>query len=219
MVGELLGEFVTVRVGAARHDGGMSRALVVIDVQNSFLFDPLWSANSNPNIVASVNRLVDGARAAGDAVIWVLHGEPGSGGEFDPASGHVRLMDGLEALPGEPTVVKNMHNAFTTTSLQLLLTSQGIRHLTICGIRTEQCVETTARLACDLGYEVDFVLDATVTTPREHWDAPVGRTADEILADPRTLSTEMILERVGYALSGRFARICSVDQVVSEWQA
>ena len=194
----------------------MIRALVVIDVQKSFLLDPLWSANSNPNIVGSVNRLVDSARAAGDLVIWVLHGEPGSGGAFDPASGQVCLMDGLEAGPEEPTLTKNMHNAFTTTNLQLLLTSQGIRHLTICGIRTEQCVESTARLACDLGYEVDFVLDATATTPREHWEAPEGRDLDEILVDPRTLSAAAILERVAYALSGRFARICSVDEVVAE---
>ncbi|XLM22660.1 isochorismatase family protein, partial [Chromobacterium piscinae] len=31
----------------------------------------------------------------------------------------------------------------------------------ISGIRTEQCCETTARVASDLGYEVDFVSEAT----------------------------------------------------------
>lgn len=78
-------------------------------------------------------------------MVWVLHAEPGSGGVFDPAGGHVRLIDGLAAAPGEPTLVKTSHNAFTTTNLQQVLTMAGIREITVCGIRTEQCVDTTAR--------------------------------------------------------------------------
>ena len=44
-----------------------------------------------------MNLLVDLARAEGDLVVWVLHAEPGTGTVFDPASGHVRLMDGPAA--------------------------------------------------------------------------------------------------------------------------
>jgi nicotinamidase-related amidase len=67
----------------------MSRALLVIDVQESFRQRPLWAAISNPGIAGDVARLVDGARGAGDVVVWVLHAEPGSGTSFDPAGGHV----------------------------------------------------------------------------------------------------------------------------------
>ncbi len=194
----------------------MTTALVVIDVQESFRQRPLWSTASNPQIVDDVNRLVEAARRRGEEVIWVLHSEPGSGTTFDPVSGHVRVMDGLSPLPGEPILTKTAHNAFTTTNLQQRLVTAGVDHLVVCGIRTEQCVETTARLASDLGYTVTFVTEATVTFPAPHWDAPENLTVEQLLADPRTLGVEEILRRTEYALAGRFATIATVDEVASE---
>ncbi|MFI5489995.1 cysteine hydrolase family protein [Micromonospora echinaurantiaca] len=192
----------------------MSRAaLVVIDVQESFRQRPIWAYASNPDIVGAVGRLVAAARDRGDLVVWVLHAEPGSGGVFDPANGHVRLIDGLAPAAGEPTLVKTSHNAFTTTNLQQVLTLAGIRDVTVCGIRTEQCVETTARVGCDLGYEMTFVTDATVTFPTPHRDLPETATLAEILADPRTLSTDEMIARTEYALAGRFATVRTVAEV------
>jgi len=68
------------------------RALIVIDVQDSFRTHPLWRTISNPDIVDDVNRLVDHARAQEDLVVWVLHTEPGSGGVFDPEQGAFQLI-------------------------------------------------------------------------------------------------------------------------------
>ncbi|MFJ1967586.1 isochorismatase family protein [Streptomyces sp. NPDC087903] len=191
----------------------MTRALIVIDVQESFRARPLWATISDPKVADQVNRLVGLARRAGDLVVWVLHSEPGSGGVFDPALGHVRLMEELRRADGEPLIHKTSHNAFTTTNLQQLLTAHGIRELTVCGIRTEQCVETTSRVAADLGYEVTFVVDATATNPIAHRDAPADQSVAELLADPRTLSAEEIIRRTEYALAGRFASIATVDQL------
>jgi len=86
----------------------------------------------------------------------------------------------------------------------------------ICGIRTEQCCETTARVASDFGFGVTFVTDATATSPIEHWDAPAGRGAEEILADPRTLKVDDILARTEYALAGRFATIRTVAELTGD---
>uniref|UniRef100_A0AAU2AEL7 Cysteine hydrolase n=1 Tax=Streptomyces sp. NBC_00093 TaxID=2975649 RepID=A0AAU2AEL7_9ACTN len=192
----------------------MTRALIVIDVQESFRAGPLWETISDPKIADKVNRLVRHARRAGDLVVWVLHSEPGSGGAFDPALGHVRLMEELERPEsGEPLVQKTSHNSFTTTNLQQLLTEHGVRELAVCGIRTEQCVETTARVASDLGYQVTFVVDATATNPIPHRDAPADQSVAELLADPRTLPTDEIIRRTEYALAGRFATIATVDEV------
>ncbi|MFD8705307.1 cysteine hydrolase family protein [Kitasatospora sp. NPDC059648] len=191
----------------------MNRALLVIDVQESFRRLENWAAVSNPDIVARVNKLVAHARAEGDLVVWFLHAEAGSGTVFDPALGYVRMIDGLVPAEGEPVLTKTSHNAFTTTNLQQQLTERGIRELTVSGIRTEQCCETTTRVAADLGYDVTFVTDATATHPIEHRDAPPGRGLAEILADPRTLSTEEITARTEYALSGRFARIATVEEL------
>ncbi|MEU4553486.1 isochorismatase family protein [Micromonospora violae] len=188
-------------------------ALVVIDVQESFRQRPIWAYGSNPDIVRQVDRLVAAARQRGDLVVWVLHSEPGTGGLFDPALGYVRLIDGLVPSEGEPTLVKTAHNAFTTTNLQQLLTQAGITDIAVCGIRTEQCVETTTRVGADLGYRMTFVTDATLTFPIPHWDLPETATVAEILADPRTLTNEEIVTRTEYALAGRFATIRTVAEL------
>lgn len=195
-------------------DSAKHTALIVIDVQESFRQRPSWQAISNPRIVADVNRLVDAARSRGDLVVWVLHAEPGSGTVFDPASGYVQPIDGLSPRDGEPVLTKNAHNAFTTTNLQLLLTLNGVREVVVCGIRTEQCCETTARLASDLGYQVVFVTEATATTPLPHRDLGEQAPLAEILADPRTLSSADVITRTEYALAGRFATIATIDEVV-----
>ncbi|MBD0420340.1 cysteine hydrolase family protein [Streptomyces sp. NPDC052309] len=191
----------------------MNRALIVIDVQESFRAGGLWETISDPKITDRVDRLVRLARRAGDLVVWVLHSEPGSGNAFDPALGHVRVMDELRREEGEPLIHKTAHNAFTTTNLQQLLTERGIRELTVCGIRTEQCVETTTRVASDLGYGVTFVVDATATNPIPHRDAPAGLSAAELLADPRTLSAQEIIRRTEYVLAGRFATLATVAEL------
>ena len=177
----------------------MNRALIVIDVQESFRARPLWERIANPEIAEPVNRLVRLARAGGDLVVWVLHTEPGSGDVFDPAQGHVRPLAELEGpKPGEPVLHKTSHNAFTTTNLQQLLTEAGVRELLLCGIRTEQCVETTARIGSDLGYRVVFVTDATTTDP-------VGG-----------LGAEEVVERTEAVLRDRFARIATVAELEAE---
>ncbi|QMU78662.1 isochorismatase family protein [Streptacidiphilus sp. PB12-B1b] len=175
----------------------MSRALIVIDVQDSFRVRPDWEHTNNPGITDKVNRLVRLARDAGDTVVWVLHSEPGSGDVFDPALGHVRLMAGLEQHEDDLVVLKTSHNAFTTTNLQQELTLRGVRELTTCGIRTEQCVETTTRVASDLGYQVTFVSDATGTHP--------------ITRDGVTLPAEEIVRRTEFVLADRFATVTTVD--------
>jgi nicotinamidase-related amidase len=193
--------------------GHMNRALIVVDAQESFRQRAMWEHNSNPRLVEQVNRLVDAMRASDDLVVWVLHAEPGTATVFDPASGFVCLMDGLNRRDDEPLITKTAHNAFTTTNLHQVLTSRGIRELLITGIRTEQCCETTARVGSDLGFDITFVTDATATTPIEHRDAPPGRSVEEILADPRTLSCDDIIARTEYVLAGRFATISSVAEL------
>jgi nicotinamidase-related amidase len=183
----------------------MQTALLVIDVQESFRQRAAdWQARANPAVVEQVGRLVDNARAAGDLVVWVLHTEPGSGGVFDPENGFVRPIDPLQPIAGEPLMRKTSINAFTTTNLQQQLTTHGVREVVICGIRTEQCCETTARVANDLGYRVLFVGDATTTSAITATD---GRVA---------LSGQQIIARTEAVLAAReFATVVSTDEVIA----
>jgi nicotinamidase-related amidase len=195
---------------------GMNRALLVIDVQESFRARRSWELINRPGIAERCNRLVTAARAAGDLVVWVLHTEPGSGGVFDPDAGLVRLLDPLRPADGEPVITKTSHNAFTTTNLQQLLTAAGVGEVVVSGIRTEQCCETTARLASDLGYRVTFVADATATQPLAAPGLSLDRDFDRVVGDPRTLPAEAVVERTVYALAGRFATVLTVDEFVAQ---
>lgn len=170
-------------------------ALLVIDVQESFRqrADD-WAATANPRAVPNVDRLVERAREAGDLIVWVTHAEPGTGHVFDPALGFVRVMDELQPAADEPQLTKTSINAFTTTNLQQQLTVAGIRRLVVCGIRTEQCCETTARHASDAGFKVVFPTDATLTFAMQ---SPSGKN----------YTPAEIRDRTELVLQGRFARI------------
>ncbi len=108
---------------------------------------------------------------------------------------------GIEPLPAALTLHKHRHSALVGTGLSIWLHQQGIRRLIVAGIRTEQCCETTTRHASDEGWEVDYVLDATLTFDM--------RTPDGAL-----LSAAAIKERTATVLAGRFATICSVAQAL-----
>lgn len=181
-------------------------ALLVIDAQASFTATPRWARRANPAFEANVAALIDAHRAAGLAVFYFLHTDGDA--EFALGSPHLRLMDFLAPRADEPVLLKNTRNCFTSTTLQARLVSLGVRRLAITGIQTEQCCETTARLAADLGYAVDFVVDATDTFPIPNPDAP-----------GEELGTEQVVERTVYALRRRFARIVTTAALVEELSA
>ncbi|GAB3716549.1 cysteine hydrolase family protein [Nocardiopsis oceani] len=191
------------------------RALVVVDAQRSFLQQQSWQAASDPEVAKPISRLVDHYRNRGDRVVWILHTEPGTDTVFDPERGLVEPMPGLSPTGGEPVMTKTAHSAFTGTDLGRLLTGWGIGEVTVCGVRTEQCCETTTRMGSELGFGMVFAVDATATQPIEAPGAPPGRALREVLDDPATLLPRDIVNRTVYALSGRFAAVRTVDEIVS----
>ena len=181
-------------------------ALLVIDAQESFTVTPRWARRANLSFEANVAALVDAHRAAGLPVFYFLHTDGDA--EFALDSPHLRLMDFLSPRPGEPVMLKDTRNCFTSTTLQAKLVGLGVRRLAITGIQLEQCCETTARVAADLGYAVDFVVDATDTFPIANPDV----AGEE-------LGVDAIIERTVYALRRRFARIVSTARLVGELSA
>ncbi len=170
-------------------------ALLVVDAQESFRqrADD-WAATANPRVLENITRLVEHSRVVGDLIVWVTHAEPGTGGVFDPALGFVRVIDEFTPLDAELGVQKTSVNAFTTTNLQQQLMLRGIRRVVICGIRTEQCCEPTARVASDLGFEVEFVTDATTTS-----DIGAGDGYGPVSGEDLMRRTESVLGGRGFA--------------------
>lgn len=174
-------------------------ALIVIDVQESFRHRPYWDEAPVPRFLDRLQALIDGARAAGLPIAQVFHVD--AEGPFAIASGHVRTLDGLR-IDADAVFHKSRHSALVGSGLGTWLIGRRIGRVIVAGIRTEQCCETTARHASDLGYAVDFVTEATLTfamTDRHgrRWEA------GEIAA-----RTELVL-------ADRFARIVGVSEALA----
>jgi nicotinamidase-related amidase len=174
-------------------------ALLLIDVQQSFVHRPYWSAADVPAFLEKTNALVAGAVARGVPVVRIFHTD--SDPEFTVASGLVRPLDGLMPFDAAATFEKRRHSALVGTGLPVWLHEHGIRRLIVAGIRTEQCCETTARHASDEGWAVDYVTEATLTF-------------DMTTPSGERLSAAQIRERTATVLAGRFATLCTVEQAL-----
>jgi nicotinamidase-related amidase len=137
-------------------------ALVVVDVQKGF-DDPVWGERNNRGAEDNIAALIEAWRAQGQPVVFVRHDSAEDGSPFTPGqSGN----DFDPILTGEPDllVAKTVNSAFHgDPDLAAWLRGEGIARVAVCGIQTNMCCETTARVAANLGFETDFVLDATYT--------------------------------------------------------
>ena len=177
-------------------------ALLLIDIQDSFKIGSRWERRANRDFEKNVSSLLDFWRASSLPLFFILGSDPDPGfGLNDP---EFRLMDFMQRREGEPLIVKNTRNSFTSTDLQQRLDRQGITRLAVTGIQMEQCVETTTRVAADLGYAVDLVIDATQTFPIAN-----RATGEEI-------STDALIERTKFVLRDRFARIVNTRDLIAE---
>jgi nicotinamidase-related amidase len=180
----------------------MKQALLVIDVQESFRHRPYFCDRELPRFLSNVQALIDGCREIRVPVVQVFHQETegGAANPFTAASGQVRAMPQLTLNPAL-VVHKPVHSALYGRDgrgelLEHWLRREGIGELLVSGIRTEQCCETTTRHACDAGFRVRYVTDATLTFPMR---TRAGRT----------VGTDEIRERTELVLEGRFADVVS----------
>jgi nicotinamidase-related amidase len=185
----------------------MNSALLVIDVQESFRHRPYWQADELPSFLANTQSLLDRCGQRGIPVLQVFHQEAGDAtNPFSSASGFVRAMPELE-LAADAVFFKEVHSALFSRSvdgrtLETWLREQRIEELLVTGIRTEQCCETTTRHASDVGFQVRYVTDATLTFPMQ------SRSG-------RKFSPAEIRERTELVLDGRFASIVSAADALA----
>ncbi|MEY9487109.1 nicotinamidase-related amidase [Streptomyces calvus] len=187
-------------------------ALVVVDVQKGFEELDFWGRRNNPAADDNIAALLDVWQSTGRPVVHVRHDsrKPGSplrvGHEGNAFKEYVERRRGKGA-GGELLVTKAVNSAFLgTPDLAAWLRAEGISQLVLTGIQTNMCVETTARMGGNLGFDVLVALDATYTFDLE---GPFGwrRTADE-LAQATAVSLH----------GGGFARVVTTDDVVSAAQ-
>ncbi|MFV0443289.1 MAG: cysteine hydrolase family protein [Planctomycetaceae bacterium] len=143
----------------------MSKALLVIDVQNDYFPDgkfPLWNTNA---VLANIERIIGRAKADGISVIFVQHIVKGEQAPFfcEDTSGvkiHPRLLD----VSPESVVVEKCHaDSFLDTALEKTLKRKDITELLVCGMMTHNCVTHTAMSQSAAKYNITVLPDCCTT--------------------------------------------------------
>ncbi|MFE9677253.1 cysteine hydrolase family protein [Streptomyces sp. NPDC006259] len=183
-------------------------ALVVVDVQKGFDEPGFWGSRNNLGADDNIASLIDVWQGTGRPVVFVRHdsGKPESplrpGHEGNDLKPYVEERRGKGA-GAELFVTKTVNSAFYgTPDLDAWLRAEGAGQIVIVGIQTNMCVETTARMGGNLGYDVVVAYDATYTFDLE---GPFGwrRSADEV-AQASAVSLH----------GGGFARVVTTGEVV-----
>ena len=168
-------------------------ALIVIDVQKGF-DDPGWGERDNPGAEANIGAILAEWTDADRPVVLVRHdsvapdspldvGQPGNA--FKPVVADARH---------DLLVTKQVNSAFYgDPDLHGWLGERDIHQIVIVGIQTNMCVETTARMGGNLGYDVIVPLDATHTFDLE------GPDGTRLTADELTRATAVNLHGGGFA--------------------
>ncbi|WP_442598809.1 cysteine hydrolase family protein [Neobacillus sp. D3-1R] len=169
-------------------------ALIIVDVQK-FFENPRWGKRNNPHAEDNIERLLKKWRETERPIYHIQHVE----GDFTPER---EFKDFIVPLEGELIIRKSVNSSFIGTNLESSLRERNIDTLVIVGLTTNHCVETTTRMAGNLGFHTFLVTDATATFDRKGPDGKVYE-ADEI--------HNMTMVN----LSEEFATIVTTDQVLN----
>ena len=139
-------------------------ALIVIDVQQGFIErEAAGEHRNNPDAVARIADLLAAFRKAALPIFHIRHASTEPHSVLRPERPGYQVIDEARELPGEPVIVKTVNSAFIGTDLEAKLRHTGRHTLVICGTTTNHCVETSTRMAGNLGFDARLVRDATWT--------------------------------------------------------
>jgi nicotinamidase-related amidase len=178
-------------------------ALIVVDVQRAFdEWEAAGKRRNNPQAVARIAELLAAFRTSNAPIFHIRHASMRPNSSFAPGATGYPVKDEAREIEGEPVIVKRVNSAFIGTDLEDRLRAADIKTLIICGATTNHCVETTTRMAGNLGFDACLVRDATWTFDRVGPDGD-AHAAEDIHA--MTLAN----------LNGEFARIASAAAAIA----
>ncbi len=178
-------------------------ALIIVDVQHAFdEWEAAGKRRNNPDAVARIADLLDAFRTQRAPIFHIRHEGTKASPSFLPGSPGFAVKEEARERDGEPVIVKRVNSAFIGTDLESRLRGAGIDTLVICGATTNHCVETTTRMAANLGFDTRLGRDAT-------W------TFDRVGPDGKAHSAEAIHAMTLSNLNGEFARIVTAAEAIA----
>lgn len=181
----------------------MARALVVIDVQGEMAAARdagyPWA---NLHAEEAIAALIAGFRASGVPVIHVHHHETHPGASMAPGSPGAAPLRCAVPAADEPVFIKHGSSAFIGTTLEAHLRANGLTDLVIIGGEANMCVESSTRMAGNLGFNVVLAEDALINFERR-------------LRDGTVVPAKAVLAMTLANLQGSFARIADSGSVLA----
>lgn len=154
-------------------------ALIIIDVQKAFNLS-YWGERNNPLAEENMKRLLEEWRRRRLPIFHIQHvNKENVESMFYLSAETVHFKEEVQPLPGEIVIQKSVNSAFIGTDLEKQLNEKNCESIVIVGLTTNHCVETTTRMAGNLGFSTYLVSDATATFNRKGPDG-VKYCADEI---------------------------------------
>ncbi len=192
--------FIDVQNYCANRDGGEFKEIPPGQYDEDHVY---YFAQLEEVAVPNMCRLQAACRSAGIEVLYTtiesltLDGRDRSldykitGFNVPRGSWDGRVIDAIRPGEDEIHIPKTASSVFNATNIDYLLRNLGTRYLILCGVLTDQCVESAVRDACDRGYLVTLVPDACATYSQERHDNALRtlngycrqRTTAELLAE------------------------------------
>ncbi|WP_057490151.1 cysteine hydrolase family protein [Streptococcus orisasini] len=145
----------------------MKDALLIIDVQNDYFPNGKWELHQANKALENVKQLLDYYRKHQLPIYHVQHISPEGAAFFEINTPGADIHPEVSPLKDEKVIQKHFPSAFLKTNLREVLEEDGITHLTVCGMMTHMCIDTTVRVAQNYGYDVKLVDDACTTKDLE----------------------------------------------------
>lgn len=180
-------------------------ALILIDIQEG-MDDPYWGKRNNPNAESNAARLLETWRTTDRPLVHIQTLSTREYSPLHPSKSGVAIKSEVAPLGHEVVMQKSVNSAFIGTDLEQWLRERGITQVVIAGLTTNHCVDTTTRMAGNLGFNPVLVEDAAATfdltgPDGSHWDAA-------------TVHAMTIAN-----LHGEFAAIMTTDEVIAAAKA
>jgi nicotinamidase-related amidase len=176
-------------------------ALLVVDVQQGFDDDAFWGRRDNPACEANIGALLQAWREAERPVVLVRHDSVSPDSPLRPGSPGNDLRPVLDG-PHDLLVTKSVNSSFHgAPDLDGWLRERGLDGVVVCGVTTNHCCETTARVGGNLGHRVLFALDAT-------------HSFDRTGPDGEVVPAELLARVTAANLDGEFATVVRTEELL-----
>ncbi len=154
--------------------------LIVIDIQKA-IDHPSWGQRNNLDAEKNVAALLQGWRTSGRPIYHIRHDSMEPASPYRPGQPGNEFKPEVQPLPGETVIPKRTNSAFIGTDLEARLRAAQQSVLIVTGVITNNSVETTVRMAGNLGFNTFLVEDACFTFARRDWTGAL-RGASEVHA-------------------------------------